>query len=185
MNIHFSALGDKSAAVPIHNLAKPVHRVLVIDDDPDIRQLFADVLLNSGYQVDTAADTGNGWKVLHAVRHDPDGYDLLITDNNLPQVSGLELVRKVRAERMGLPVILASGQLPAAILSSAASTTPIKQLEWNRALQIDAILLKPFTIEELLGTVKAVLSAADSSGGQIELPQLVRRPPPPAYGCAA
>jgi YesN/AraC family two-component response regulator len=57
--------------------------------------------------VDTAEDGEFGWEALQAKN-----YDLLITDNNMPKVSGLELVKKLRSARMALPVILASGAMP-------------------------------------------------------------------------
>jgi len=89
------------------------HRILVVDDDSDIRRLNAEVLKSSGYEVDTAEDGEVGLeKVLHAVSYAPDSYDLLITDYQMPKLSGLDLVKKLRAERMALPVIIATGTLP-------------------------------------------------------------------------
>ena len=64
------------------------------------------------YQVDTAADGEEGWKALHAVSHAPDSYDLLITDHDMPGLSGLDLVKRLRAVHIALPVILATGKLP-------------------------------------------------------------------------
>jgi DNA-binding response OmpR family regulator len=163
MNADFRVSCDTTIVAPIQDPARSVRRILVIDDDRDIRQLCADVLIRSGYRTDTAADGEAGWKALNAV-----SYDLLITDNNMPNLSGLELVRQLRAARMALAVILASGQLPAVILASVTSETPVKQSPWNRSLQIAAILPKPFTIDELLRTVKAVLSTADRDDGHIK-----------------
>jgi len=92
--------------------------------------------------VDLAEDGEAGWEALHANR-----YDLLITDNSMPKISGVELVQKVRSARMALPVIMASAALPAEGLN----------------LQLDGVLLKPFSGDELLGTVKKVLCATDSA----------------------
>jgi DNA-binding response OmpR family regulator len=102
--------------------------------------LNAELLIKWGYQVDAAEDGAEGWDALHTR-----SYDLLITDNNMPKISGVELVRKVRSARMALPVIMASGARPAEELG----------------LQLEAILLKPFTGEQLLGEVKRVLHEAD------------------------
>jgi two-component system, chemotaxis family, sensor histidine kinase and response regulator WspE len=63
-------------------------RILVVDDDISIRELSAAVLMPSGYQVDTAEDGAAGWEALHG-----NNYDLLITDHNMPRVSGVELVK--------------------------------------------------------------------------------------------
>jgi DNA-binding NtrC family response regulator len=116
-------------------------RILVVDDDADIRQLSTDVLLSYGYAVDAAEDGAVGWEALHANR-----YDLLITDNDMPKISGVELVQKARSEHMALPVILASGAAPA------------KESNQHPQLQLSATLQKPFTTDELLGTVKKVLT---------------------------
>src|SRR6185436_5976774 len=77
-------------------------RILVVDDDVGLRQLGTEVLIRHGYQVDAAADHTAGWKALQAR-----AYDLLITDRDMPRLSGLQLVKKLRAARMALPVILA------------------------------------------------------------------------------
>jgi DNA-binding response OmpR family regulator len=130
------------------------HRILVVDDDRDICLLSADVLTRSGYHVDTAPDGEAGWKALHAVSHDPDSYDLLITDHEMPGLSGLDLVKKLRAARLALPVILSSGRLP------------LEELQRHAWLEIAATLVKPYTNDEMLGTVKAVLRASVRTFGQ-------------------
>ena len=122
-------------------------RILVVEDDVVIRQLNAQVLLRSGYQVDAAEDGAAGWEALHGKN-----FDLLITDHDMPKLTGLELVKKVRRARMSLPVILASGSLPA------------EGLERHPWLELAAILLKPFSPAQLVETVKAALRAADRAG---------------------
>ena len=71
--------------------------------------------------------------------------ELLITEHDLPRLTGVELVRKLRAARMALPVVMAAGRLPT------------HQLARNPSLQFAAMLLKPFGVDELLDTVKKVL----------------------------
>ena len=137
----FEDLDDECAPTPANDQASPPQRILLVEDDADIRQLTSDVLRKSGYQVDTAEDGEAGWKMLHAVRYDPDSYDLLITDNNMPRLSGCELIKRVRAERMILPVILATG------------SEPIN----TECLQLAALLPKPFTSDQLVQTVKQAL----------------------------
>jgi two-component system OmpR family response regulator len=137
---------EETASPQAQGRIKPPRRILVVDDDVYVRQMSADVLTLSGYQVDVAEDGEAGWEALNT-----SPYDLLITDNNMPKVSGLELVQKVRSARMALPVILASGALPSTDLN----------------LQLDAMLSKPFNNHELLGTVKKVLCLG---GEQIDPP---------------
>ena len=95
----------------------------------------AEVLVHSGYLVHTAEDGAAGWEALLANR-----YDLLITENRLPKISGVELVKKVRSAHMTLPVILSSPALPAEELN---------QIPW---LQPVATLIKPFSSGHLLET---------------------------------
>jgi DNA-binding response OmpR family regulator len=126
--------------------ADPTPRILLVDDELHARELIGDVLIQSGYNVDTAADGADAWKALNETN-----YDLLITDNKMPRVTGLELILKLRSEEITLPVILASGTVP---------VEELKQYPW---LQLDAMLPKPFTVAELLDTVKKVLLAATNS----------------------
>ena len=72
----------------------------------------------------------------------------------------MDLIRELRADGVTFPVILVSGPFPAVIEAAVAAGTPLKQLEWNRSLQINAVLLKPFTSHELLHTVSEVMLAA-------------------------
>ena len=109
------------------------------------------MLLRSGYQVDAAEDGEAGWEALQA-RH----YDLLITGNNRPNLCGVDLVKMLHSACMTWPVIMASGAIPT------------EELNRHPGLQLAATLLKPFTLDELLGTVKKVLRAIDSSRERIE-----------------
>lgn len=104
------------------------------------------MLVHSGYHVHTAKDGAAGWEALLA-----NSYDLLITEHRIRKISGVELVKKLRSARMTLPVVLASSLIPTEYLSR---TSP---------LQLAAILLKPFTSDELVDTVKNVLGVADST----------------------
>jgi len=150
---------EEPAGTPIQYPTSPPHRILVVDDEPDIRHLNAEVLKNSGYHVDIAEDGKAGWEALHATRHAPESYALLITDHDMPGLSGLALVKKLRAARMALPVIMATGRLPTEDL--------LNRYPW---LQPVATLVKPYSVDQLLGTVEAVLRT--SNGVRAEIPPL-------------
>ncbi|HEV2328005.1 MAG TPA: response regulator [Verrucomicrobiae bacterium] len=138
----------------------PHHRILVVDDDDDTRSLNTEVLVCSGYQVDTAADGAIAWETLQL-----NTYDLLLTDHDMPNLTGVELLKKLRAARMSLPVILISGTIP---------TIELSRHSW---LQIDATLRKPYTRDELLVTVEKVLYATDGIAGRTApLPNWHERP---------
>jgi DNA-binding response OmpR family regulator len=130
---------------PTSSQPAPARRILLVDDEESIRQLGVETLNPSGYRVDTAADGETGWEMLCATDHGLGRYDLLITDNNMPRLSGFELIKRVRLARMVLPVIMASGMAP---------TAPIN-VEW---LQLSAVLPKPFYPSQLLQAVRAVLN---------------------------
>jgi DNA-binding response OmpR family regulator len=128
------------ASAALQCQTNPPHRILVVEDDVDIRRLNTEVLIESGYHVDAAENGVAAWQSLNT-----DSYDLLITDNDMPMVTGMDLIKKMRAEDMMMPVILMSGTLP---------TEELKQHPW---LHIQATLLKPYTLAELFRTVKEVL----------------------------
>jgi DNA-binding response OmpR family regulator len=135
-------LAGKTASQPARDPANPPRRILMVDDDIFMSRLNCGILIHAGYEVDAAADGAAGWDALQARQ-----YDLLITDNSMPKVTGIEMVVMLRARDMTLPVILASG------------VTPTDALKRHPELKINAILLKPYSIEELLQTVKEVLNA--------------------------
>jgi len=122
------------------------------------------VLSRSGYHVVAVEDGEKGWSALHA-----GGFDLLITDNDMPNLTGVELVKKVRTARMALPVILTTGVMP---------DEELKRHPW---LQIAATLLKPFSIEELLQTVADVLRIIETPS-PLTAPQSDRESRPPDDG---
>lgn len=150
---------EEMASAPVQCQTSPPRRILVVQDEPDIRRLNVEVLESSGYAVDTAEDGMAGWKALHAVRHAPESYALLITDHDMPGLSGLALVKKARAARMALPVIMATGKLPKEDLFT--------RYPW---LHPAAALVKPYSIEQLLGTVENVLRATVSPVEEIAAP---------------
>jgi DNA-binding response OmpR family regulator len=123
----------------------PRQRILVVEDDDDIRRLNTEALIRHGYQVDAAEDGAVAWD---ALQHN--AYDLLVTDNAMPKVTGVELLKKLHGGRMAVPVIMATGTLPEAAFT---------RYPW---LQPAATVLKPYSPAELVGTVIQVLSATGS-----------------------
>ena len=83
------------------------HRILVVDENSDLRLHYAFVLGRPGYHVDLAKDGAAGWVALQA-----NNYSLLITEHDMLRLTGVELVRKLRAARMALPVVLVTGNCP-------------------------------------------------------------------------
>jgi DNA-binding response OmpR family regulator len=126
---------------PLQDQATLSKRILVADDEQDIRELISVYLIRSGYEVDTAKDGADAWRALNEV-----SYYMLITDYKMPRVTGMELIRMMRSKDMALPVILVSG------------TMPTEELIRHPWLRVDATLDKPFTHEELLEAVNKVIN---------------------------
>lgn len=80
-------------------------RILVIDDSITVRELERKLLENRGYEVEVAVDGMDGWNALHSST-----YDLVITDVDMPRMTGLELVRLIKQDLQlqSLPVIIIS-----------------------------------------------------------------------------
>ena len=123
--------------------------ILVVDDDTDIRNLVAAMLRRSGYEVACAADGEAGWTALSG-----GNFDLLITDHEMPRLCGLELLQRVRAAALALPVILLSGNLPIAEREFAGSFSPA------------AAMKKPFMPAQLMAKVRSLLAVAMPDLGQ-------------------
>lgn len=115
-------------------------RVLVADDDPGIVELTSLILHFSGYDVATAEDGEVAWRA-----YLEQGCDLLLTDHNMPRLSGLDLIARVRTHGDTVPVILASGRLDP------------EEIPFALRNQIDAFLAKPFPSDVLIATVRRCL----------------------------
>jgi len=117
----------------------------MVEDEPLIRRFTTKALIRSGYHVDAAEDGASAWDALQHNR-----YDLLITDHHMPKVSGMELLKKLHATRMALPIIMATETLPAREFAAHPWLLPA------------GMLFKPYNFDELLGIVKEVLGATAS-----------------------
>lgn len=130
-------------------------RILVVDDEPSICALTTRALAKVGYRVDAVENGSTAWEILQL-----QSYDLMITDNNMPKLSGLELIRNLRAASIALPVIMASG------------FAPHEEFDRDPGLKPDAILNKPYTVGELLEKVVVVLEASACRRSAVSGPQV-------------
>ncbi|WP_026360164.1 response regulator transcription factor [Amycolatopsis nigrescens] len=127
-------------------------RVLVVDDDPDVRESLRHSLEFEGYQVDTA---GDGEQALRQVDRE-ERPDLAIVDVMMPGTDGLETCRRLRAggDRMPVLMLTARDGLGDRITGLDAGA--------------DDYLVKPFALEELLARLRALLKQNRRSG-QLEV----------------
>lgn len=82
------------------------HRILVVDDEPALIALMSEIFSDRGYHVMTFTDPQ---AALAAFQRNSQNIDALVTDQTMPRLTGLELIREIRTLRPELPVILASG----------------------------------------------------------------------------
>jgi len=126
-------------------------RILVVDDDPDIRSLLHEYLEKNGYSVRTA---GNGRELRTAL--DTGRYDLVVLDIMLPGEDGLTLCRKLRGESP-IPIIM--------LTARGDEMDRILGLEMGA----DDYLSKPFNPRELLARIKATLRRAAMPGRGMDI----------------
>jgi DNA-binding response OmpR family regulator len=143
MTTQFIPQSDEATGAPVHREPNPRQRILVVEDDPAIRRINTEVLIYSGYHVDAAEDGQAAWEALQL-----NNYDLMVTDNDMPRLTGVKLIQKLQAARMALPVIMATGGAPDELSTRYGSLQPAM------------VLIKPYTFDELLDAVKAILSAS-------------------------
>jgi len=127
-------------------------KVLVIDDEPGVRELISEALSLSEISAVQAAD---GLEALSYLRRER--FDLLILDINMPKLDGLALLEKLRTEGMSVPVLM---------LSARADKADV-----NQGLRIgaDDYLTKPFSIEELVLRVKAIMRRSQGEVAEVKV----------------
>ena len=119
--------------------------ILVVDDDISIRKIVRDRLKMEGYTVTTAEDGKTGWE-----KFLENTYQLIITDINMPELNGIELLNKIHAAKIKVPAVVMSGGL------SEAMETLVKETRAN------AFLRKPFSGKELVDVVNSNLNREDN-----------------------
>ena len=116
--------------------------ILLVEDEDPVRMFAARALRSKGYRV-TEARTGLAALAILEAEAEP--FDLMITDVVMPELDGPALIEQARATRPAMPVVCVSGY--------AESTFRDKLNEFDNL----HFLAKPFTLDQLAGTVKQVL----------------------------
>jgi DNA-binding response OmpR family regulator len=130
-------------------------KVIIIDDEKDIRIVLKEVLERAGFEVEVASNSNDGMNLLRE-----NGADLVVTDIIMPGKDGVQTVNEIRAEFPGTKVIVISGggnvapmeYEPAAIKTSA-------YLASASVAGADLTLTKPFDRQELVDAVKTLTAA--------------------------
>jgi DNA-binding response OmpR family regulator len=129
-------------SISVVEASHKTHRVLVVDDEPRVREVVAGYLLRDGYEVEVAVDGEDARRSLADFRP-----DLVVLDVMLPASSGLDVLREIRR----------SGELPVILLTARAEEADrVAGLE----LGADDYVVKPFSPRELTARVRSVLRRA-------------------------
>jgi two-component system OmpR family response regulator len=127
-------------------------KVLVIDDEPGVRELISEALSLSEINAVQAAD---GLEALSFLRRER--FDLLILDINMPKLDGLALLEKLRSEGMLVPVLMLSARADKADINQGLRTGA------------DDYITKPFSIEELVLRVKAIMRRSKGEVAEVKV----------------
>lgn len=119
-------------------------RILVVDDEMEVIQIVRSILKTKGYEIQSATRGEEGLRL--AAANPP---DLIVSDLMMPKMSGMEFVKRLRAdERLkSIPVI---------ILSAVGADSDKPEDYWVRGLGVDEFLAKPFDPMDLLGRVEYI-----------------------------
>ena len=128
-----------------------VKRVLVVDDEHNLREMISSYLQNEGYETVEAA---NGDSAVQTVKNDQ--IDLVLLDIMMPEMDGYEALKEIRSIQKKLPVIMLT-----------AKTDEIDKIV-GLEMGADDYITKPFSLRELSARIKAVLRRATNEDSDVD-----------------
>jgi|GEM_PF-1005026 len=140
-------ISDQEAVLPL----KGDEKILVVDDQPAVASLVSLLLQEQGYQVEYLTEPKEALQLIDQGLED---FDLLITDQTMPEINGTELIHEIRKKHKHLKIILITG------LSNIITGETIK------TLGISDLLQKPIDEDSLIRSVQGVLN--ETTGGKLE-----------------
>jgi signal transduction histidine kinase len=147
-HLYFPVINISATCDDVEPECKPLdlpsgsEHILIVDDETMLLDMMKKVLEQLGYNVTALSDST---EALENVLSAPDRYDLLITDMNMPHMSGLELAKAVKKERLDIPILLCTGY-----------NEHIND-EKMKSCGIQAMMMKPVGMQELAGTIRKAL----------------------------
>ncbi len=139
----------KDEKAPFHDYRGQGERILLVEDEREVRNFLNTALTESGYFVFTAADAQEAIRIYERERGD---FHLAFSDIILPGQNGLQLVEQLRSRKPGLKVLLSSGYLD-------------KDSQWQALRESGYPFIgKPYTLPNLLKAVKTALTAPSPAG---------------------
>lgn len=121
-------------------------KILIVEDEPNMRMGLKDNLEFEGYQVDVAVDGEEGLNKIKS-----ENYNLVLLDVMLPKISGFDVCKTIRKDGMQVPVIL--------LTARGEEIDKVLGLE----LGADDYVTKPFSLRELLARIKAIMRRREGS----------------------
>ncbi len=142
--VYFPKAGEEASTETAREDAIPFgrERVLFVDDEGALAEMGENILASLGYDVTSRMSSV---EALSLVKDDPSRFDLVITDQTMPEMTGTELAREILAIRPDMPIIMCTG------------FSYVVDAESARAIGIKAFAMKPLTKKEIAGTVRKVL----------------------------
>jgi CheY-like chemotaxis protein len=137
------AVENEAPALPVSPATKSPLHVLVVDDEPGIREVISAFLRSDGHDVITAADGREGLKEFQT-----GSFDVVVTDRAMPQMNGDQMAGLIKQTRPDVPVVLLTG------FGTLIETTK------TQPSAIDVVLSKPVTLKTLLSTIDSLRHAA-------------------------
>ncbi len=141
------ALPEAATAAETSGMPAGSESILIVEDDPAVRRLAVVILGNSGYKIQ---ESNNAFEALTLIRRNP-GFDLVLTDVIMPQMSGKELSDKIKAQCPHTKILLMSGYTDDALAHHGVLDEGLLFLE------------KPFSPAKLTRKVREVLDSQSSS----------------------
>lgn len=120
-------------------------RILVVDDEEQIRRILRTTLERAGHQVDTAADGNEA-----VAAYDPARHDLVITDIVMPEKEGIATIQELHRANPEVKIIAISG---------GGRISPEEYLDWARRFGVHRTFTKPIDRDDLLSTVAELVGA--------------------------
>lgn len=128
---------------------KAIRKVLLVEDQENIRRLLATQLKRHDFEVETAIDGVEGLEKMAALGSD---LDLVISDLNMPRMDGVQLIEAVRAQGYTVPIMVTTAHL-----------SPERQ-DRLRDMEVGAVLFKPYNMQELLKEIQMLFEGPADHG---------------------
>jgi CheY-like chemotaxis protein len=142
--VYFNTVEDSQTTVLINEnkneIVEGKGRILFVDDQPMVIETGTLLLESIGYEVTNCTDPLKAVELLH---RNPQAFDIIITDYNMPNLNGDALIEKLRVISPGLPAVLCTGDLDSLNLLSQSA--------------INEVIMKPYSLAEISQTIKRML----------------------------